>query len=480
MRIHILFRSRLSFFLLALIVGIALLHPALAQTPNPIDDETDPVKLFERGQDAHAKNDYKTAIQFYEAAIKLKPDFPEAEFQRAMALLVTNRKDEALQGFNRAVALRPEWPLAYAKFGSLLSSYFKDDRNAEPILRRALQLDGKNFEALVALADIYSRAGNFAEALKYARTATELETATVSSWRQRSFIEAAVGDKTAALYSLDQALKIDPKDLGARFDRARRRLDAGDNGGAFADVQVLEQSGFGHDVAGACEFALLYARAGKRDQALRVLDALTEKEKQTPEVVGLRAELVNDGGSSAEERAALEQLLQRDPKNTDLLARLGEAYRRVDPLKSEDYFYRALQIEPKNVRFAIGYASALVQARRFADAIVVLQRIIAAAPNEYVAHANLALALYEMKNYAAAIPEYEWLAAARPEIAVTYFFMASAHDNLGEYQQALDAYEKFLARAAPVNNKLDIEKVNLRLPRLRDQIKRGQGKKSKP
>ena len=211
-----------------------------------------------------------------------------------------------------------------------------------------------------------------------------------------------------------------------------------------------------------------------------MLDALSEKNRQTPEVIALRAEIANDGGSSLEERAALEQLLRRDPKNTDLLARLGEAYRRVDPLKSQDYFYRALQIEPDNVKFATGYAAALVQARHFADAVVALRRVIASAPNEYVAHANLALALYEMKNYTAAIPEYEWLVSARPEIAATYFYLASARDNLGEYEPALDAYEKFLAHADPTNNKLDIEKVNLRLPRLRDQIKRGQGRKPKP
>jgi len=475
-----LLRSRLSFFALALIIGAALSQNTAAQTPTSQDDETDPVKLFERGQDAHARSDYKSAIQFYEAAIKLKPEFPEAEFQRAMALLVTNRKEEALQGFNRAVALRPGWPLAYAKFGSLLASYFNDDHDAEPILRRAIELDEKNLEALTALAEICSRAGNFGEAVKLVRAATSLETATAATWRRRSFIEVAAGDKAEALKSLDQALTVDPKDPSARSDRARLRVDAGDHEGALADLRALEERGFGRDLAGAFEFAQLYARAGKREEALRVLDALSEKNRQTPEVIALRAEIANDGGSSLEERAALEQLLRRDPKNTDLLARLGEAYRRVDPLKSQDYFYRALQIEPDNVKFATGYAAALVQARHFADAVVALRRVIASAPNEYVAHANLALALYEMKNYTAAIPEYEWLVSARPEIAATYFYLASARDNLGEYEPALDAYEKFLAHADPTNNKLDIEKVNLRLPRLRDQIKRGQGRKPKP
>ena len=52
-----------------------------------LNHEDDPVKLFERAQDAHAKSDFKTAIEFYDAAIRLKPEFPEAEFQRALALL---------------------------------------------------------------------------------------------------------------------------------------------------------------------------------------------------------------------------------------------------------------------------------------------------------------------------------------------------------------------------------------------------------
>src|SRR5437762_10501513 len=106
--------------LVALLVVPLCSLSALAQD-DPTNGETDPINLFERGQDAHAKSDYKKAIELYDAAIKLKPDFPEAEFQRAMALLATNRKDEAIKGFDRAIALRPEWPLAYAKFGTFLA-----------------------------------------------------------------------------------------------------------------------------------------------------------------------------------------------------------------------------------------------------------------------------------------------------------------------------------------------------------------------
>jgi len=107
-----------------------------------------------------------------------------------------------------------------------------------------------------------------------------------------------------------------------------------------------------------------------------------------------------------------------------------------------------------------------------------LRRILSVTPDSYVVHANLATALYEQKRFAESLLEYEWVANAKPEIPATYFFIATAHDYLGEYVEALAAYEKFLAVANAQNNQLEIEKVNLRLPVLRNQIKRGQGVKN--
>src|ERR1044072_944458 len=473
---NFLFRGR-GLVLGAFAVSLICTCVSFARAQSEGDDDL--VKLFERGQDAHAKNDYQKAIDCYDAAIKLKPEFAEAEFQRAMALLLINRKPEALDGFKRAVTLRPDWAFAYSRFGTYLGSYGNDGANAEPILRRAIELDSTDVESLVVLAEIRQRTGDSVEALKLVRAATALDKAKSWTWRKRSFIERAAGDKAAAVASIDKALLMDPRDLGARQDRALLRLELGDREGAFIDIQALEQAGHNSDLAGAFELAQPYDRAGRQSDALRVLDALPAKDQKVPEVVALRDEISGGDGSSAEGRAALEQLIERDPKKAAVLARLGAAYRRIDPNKSQDYYYRALQLDPKNVSYAIGYAAALNQSRQFAEAVRILRGVLKQAPAEYLAHTNLAIALYELKDFHSAIVEYEWIAAARPELAATYFFLASAHDNLREYEPALDAYEKFLAKADPATNKLEIEKINLRLPVLRKQIQRGEGAKQK-
>ena len=93
-----------AIFLLAL-----LLAPhALAQVDDLGDGSVDPIKLFERGQNAHARGDLERALEFYEQAIKLRPEFSEAHFQRGSALVSLGRFAEAEPSFRRAIELRKD------------------------------------------------------------------------------------------------------------------------------------------------------------------------------------------------------------------------------------------------------------------------------------------------------------------------------------------------------------------------------------
>ena len=163
-----------------------------------------------------------------------------------------------------------------------------------------------------------------------------------------------------------------------------------------------------------------------------------------------------------------------------LLGRLGASYRTDDPARSLEFYRKAAELQPNAPEYALGYGAALVQARRFPEAANILRQVVKALPDNYVARANLATALYESKRYAEAVPEYEWILTAKPEIGVAHYFIATAHDYLGEYPEALASYEKFLTVADAKTNQLEIEKVKLRLPMLRRQIKLGEGAKKKP
>ena len=484
---HIVSRRPWSTFLLAaaLLLASCFSSTAFAQNDDAFGEAADPVRLFERGQNAHARNDLDKALEFYEEAIKVRPEFPEAEFQRANVLVALKRLVEAESGFRRAIELRKDWALPRAALGTLLVSLNRDSE-AESSLREAIKLDAQSNLALRMLADIRLRAGDAKEALKLAQLAISDKEAPVATWLLRAIAERQTGDTRAALASVDHVLQLEPLNLSALMERAEIRIAVGDKEHAIDDLKAAQNLIKG-DNASSSRLAAAYELAGRPEEAQRIAQSAgLIKTQQAPsdgaiKVVGTPEEI--EGANSEDpttSRKALETLLGKNPTNAMLMARLGASYRTVDPVRSLDLYRRALEIEAHNVDYATGYSSALVQARRFADAVGVLRKVISAAPDNYVAHANLATALYSLKQYPPALDEYQWLLKAKPDLTVTHYFIATTHDYLGEYEQALAAYELFLARADPKTNQLEIEKVKLRLPSLRRQIQLGQGVKRQP
>jgi len=455
-----------------------------AQTDDLGDGSADPIKLFERGQNAHARGDLERAVDFYEQALKLRPEFPEAEFQLGSALSTLNRLPEAEAALRRSIALRRDWALPYSTLGALLARSNRD-QDAEPPLRQALKLDPENPLALRALAEVRLRAGDKPGAAELARRATKNPEAPVSAWILRAMTERALGDKLNAKASLDQALQMEPQNFAALLERAAAQAEDGNFDQAIADLKAAEKVRPA-DKQVPLRLLDLYQRAGKVEDAAQLAQSLgiaTAPVAANGEikVIGSPAEIeaANDV-DPLKARQALEILLQKNPNNPMLLARLGNSYRTDDPARSLEFFRRANALDPRNADYATGYAAALVQGRRFEEAVIILRRVLAASPSNYVAHANLATALYELKRFSEALPEYKWLLEAKPDLVISYFFIATAYDKLGEFEDALANYQIFMERADPQRNELEIEKVKLRLPPLQRQIRLKQGVRRKP
>jgi tetratricopeptide (TPR) repeat protein len=121
------------------------------------DAQHQAVALFEQGQNAHEKGDLNGALKFYQEALKLFPEFPEAEYQRGTALISLGNLAEAEKAFRRAVELRADWSLAWAKLGEVLVDRHSAGNSARfgriktalrrnrPRFTKAIELDVNNF-----------------------------------------------------------------------------------------------------------------------------------------------------------------------------------------------------------------------------------------------------------------------------------------------------------------------------------------------
>ena len=459
----------------AFLAVILLLAVSVVAFTQQTEETVNAIKFFNQGQDAHEKGDFIAALKYYQEALEMAPEFPEAEFQMGNALLSAGKKDEAETAFKRAIGLRADWSLPMASLGSLLIDKEKFGE-AEKILTKAIELDAQNSPAYVALTELRIRTKaspavlrNLLDKLKFL---TSKANPTAAVWAARGAIEKTLGEKASAKTSVLQALSIDKNNQFALLERAEIAFSEADAATVSATVKFLTQM-----YPDSKNVKLLQARhfadTGKTVEAVKILDSISNP---SADVLLLRDSISDNINLNV---AELEKRLEKQEKNLVILSRLCALLRIDNPAKALDYCKRAWEIEPANATHAVGYGAALVQDKKYADAANIFRKLLQYIPDNFTARANLATALFQLKRFAEAKVEYQWLTEKQPTLPIAYYFLAISHDNLEEYMDAMANYQQFLKLADSGASRLEIEKVNLRLPGLQRLIKQGKGKKNK-
>jgi tetratricopeptide (TPR) repeat protein len=450
---------------LALIAcAAALPNAAPAQDPDPAAEA---VRLFNEGQDAHERGELRTAIDLYRRALRLLPELAEAEYQLATAHLALSETEAAESAFRRAVELRDDWTLPMTGLGALLVGAGRFDE-AAALLERAISIDRQNSAAYSALTELKLRnnAGRpeLVTLLETMRALTGGSKPTAQAWAARASLERTLGDLGAAKVSVAKALAIEPGSRASLSEMIEIAIASDDPATAVAAARQLAKAA---PAADSAKFLLAraLASAGETGEALTVLESISIK---SPEIAGFRSRLES---MTSENPAELEKRLSEAPADGAVLGRLCSLYRVSAPEKALVFCRRASEAEPGNLNHVIGFGAALVQAKQYENAAALLRKIAESAPENYTVRANLAVALFQLRRYPEAKAEYRWLIEKQPSNAVAYYFLAIIHDQLKEYLDAMANYQQFLRLAEPERNRLEIEKVNLRLPSLRKQLK---------
>ncbi len=464
-------KPSIGFFLIAAMAA-CFANIVVAQEEPNADGEA--IALFNQGQDAHEKGDLKTALEFYEKALKIIPDFPEAQLQRGSALILLGRLDEAEAAYRRAVELREDWSLALAHLGSLLVRKNKFNE-ARVILKKAIALDADNTPAYAAMTTLALKTKASEAELReiYTKIVPMSATAmpTVGVWVSRASLENALNDKKAASVSALKALELDAKNISMLSLLASVSIESGDPRKADEYInKIVSLEPFAAELP-LLKVKLLIAR-GNADEALKLIDATPSPSK---ELLDIKSQLAI---STAGDAAMLEKRLAEEPRNIAVLSRLCSLLRVGDALRAMEFCRRALEVEPNNIEHAIGYGGAMLQAKQYPQAAALFQKLHAAAPENYTVRANFATALFQLKRYNEAKVHFQWLTEKQPANAVAYYFLGIVHDELGEYADAMANYQLFLKHADAKLNQLEIDKVNLRLPTLQRQLDAGRGRKT--
>jgi len=360
-----------------------------------------------------------------------------------------------------------------------------DYASAEPLLKKVVAADPRNFQAWFDLAFVYNGLGNTQESIaayrksvaakpdifesnlnlglmlaktgqpdaeQFLRAATTLKpTANVDEGRARAWLSLAHvlenNKPDEAIEAYKQAAALEPKD-------PEPHLSAGlllEKENRFADAEQEYKQALAIDptssdaLTGMANIDMRGQRFADADPILRRIIAMH------PENVSARMQLgriLVVLGKNDDAIAELQAALKLDPGNSNLQLDLADLYVGTKKFDQAEAQYRSLlAANPNDAALHHGLGVVFLRQRKYPEAQQELLTAVKLKPDFGAAYGDLATAADENKNYELAIKAADARAKFLPEIPVSYFLRASAYDHLRDYKMAAQNYHRFLELA---------------------------------
>ena len=166
-------------------------------------------RMYSQGVAVLSRDEFSKAVEFFERATELDPNYAEAWYQTGFSYGSMGRHNESLKASKQAARLRPDWAEAFINIGasSFALSQFKEAAEA---YRQALKLED-NAETQFALGLTLSRLSRTdEEVLAYKRAvalkpdhANALERLGQSYFKQKRYEDAARAFEQLKIYKPD-------------------------------------------------------------------------------------------------------------------------------------------------------------------------------------------------------------------------------------------------------------------------------------
>jgi len=248
--------------------------------------------LYLRGRHAWAARSpagLQRAVEYFERAVEKDPQFARAYVGLAGALIVlplyTDARPADVQARAKAAALKsvsldPSSAEAQASLGYILMSAERDWAGVGRALEAALRLNPNYATANHWYGDYLAAQGRVDESIAFYERAARMDPLSATIGFSLGWLYMAQRRFDAAVAQLEKASELDPSLIDARLHLARTRLFQGQNAVAIAALEdIVRLSG-----RRAMHLAFLghaYAVSGRRAEALRILEELNVRRRET-------------------------------------------------------------------------------------------------------------------------------------------------------------------------------------------------------
>ena len=387
------------------------------------------------------KIEYSNALVAYNRAVELDPDYSDARYNLAFALLARGKESNAIPHFARLIDQSPKDATLYDGLGQAYEGAANWAKAAENY-RRAQSLDPKQYAYPLHLGTALLRSdplgtikGRTDSAALALRQAIALNPQSGAAYLQLGTILSQKKRWPEAQKMLAQGVALEPNDFNGLFNLAL----AYDYGARFDDaLKTYAQAAAiqPNDVSIANNVGRIYLKRNQLDEAIAQFQAALKIDAdsidarnnlalaltQKPDLPAAAAQWRTMIGVSTRQIRAL-------PAPNSIKETTFDRTRRAD---------LTLRLSAARAALAENY----LKSGAFADAAQQLRDLLKQNPSNLAAQINLGLALYNTREYGEALKVYDAIIARDPKNAVAYNNRGVVLEATKNKPAALAAYKR--------------------------------------
>ncbi len=190
--------------------------------------------FYKEGREKYDKKDLSGAIEDFNQAIKINPDYVLAYISRGLAQSDLGDNQAAVEDYSKAIQINPNYALAYYNRG-VARSDLGNNLAAIEDYTQAIKFDPNYALAYYNRGNIRSDLGEKQAAIEDYTQAIKNNPNYAPAYYNRGNIRSDLGEKQAAIEDYTQAIKINPNYASAYNNRGLAHSDLGEKQAAIED-----------------------------------------------------------------------------------------------------------------------------------------------------------------------------------------------------------------------------------------------------
>ncbi|MCK5311521.1 MAG: tetratricopeptide repeat protein [Desulfobacteraceae bacterium] len=200
------------------------LKGAIAELEKAIQiDKQNPLYLANLGEFYRRDKRYDSAMEAFEKALLIMPEFLKAHLGIANTLKDQKKYQEAISRFRLSLAINPGFAQAYNYLGLTLMEMERPS-DAVPLLRKAVALRENYYEAHLALASALEMTGQPEEALEIYQNALEKMPKHIGILNSIGSILRNLGKMEESVEYFEKAMELDPNNVATYYNLSRSKV----------------------------------------------------------------------------------------------------------------------------------------------------------------------------------------------------------------------------------------------------------------